>query len=154
MQGKIGILSSQKGYHTLALERVIRDRGYEPVFFNITRMAGWVSGSPAVQVNGETASDCTALIVRTIPVGSLEQIISMLPGMGQLKQLKALKQDEGELIKIEAIISSMTKEERRNYRIINGSRRKRIALGSGTKVQDVNRLLKNFGQKYSYKKQI
>ncbi|MBU2498169.1 MAG: signal recognition particle protein [Proteobacteria bacterium] len=79
-------------------------------------------------------------------LGSMEQIIGMLPGMGQLKQLKALKQDEGELIKVEAIISSMTKEERRNYRIINGSRRKRIALGSGTKIQDVNRLLKNFGQ--------
>ena len=79
-------------------------------------------------------------------LGSLEQIISMLPGMGQLKQLKALKQDKGELIKVEAIISSMTKEERRDYRIINGRRRRRIALGSGTTVQDVNRLLKNFSQ--------
>jgi len=66
--------------------------------------------------------------------------------MGQLKQLKALKQDDGELIKIEAIINSMTKGEKRNYRIINGSRRKRIAVGSGTKIQDVNRLLKNFAQ--------
>ncbi|MCJ7596126.1 MAG: signal recognition particle protein [Desulfobacterales bacterium] len=79
-------------------------------------------------------------------LGSLEQILSMLPGMGQLKQLKALKQDDRELIKIEAIINSMTKGERRNYRIINGSRRKRVAVGSGTKIQDVNRLLKNFAQ--------
>ncbi len=79
-------------------------------------------------------------------LGSLEQIVGMLPGMGQLKQLKKLKPDETELIKVEAIINSMTKEERRNYKMINGSRRKRIARGSGTKVQDVNRLLKNFVQ--------
>ncbi len=79
-------------------------------------------------------------------LGSLEQIMGMLPGMGQLKQLKKFKPDEKELVKIEAIISSMTKEERRNYKIINGSRRKRIARGSGTGIQDVNRLLKNFVQ--------
>jgi len=79
-------------------------------------------------------------------LGSLEQILGMLPGMGQLKQLKGLKPNEKELVKIEAIVNSMTKEERRNYKIINGSRRKRIALGSGTKIQDVNRLLKNFVQ--------
>ena len=79
-------------------------------------------------------------------MGSLEQILGMLPGMGQLKQLKKLKPDEKELIKIEAIINSMTKDERCNYKIINGSRRKRIARGSGTKIQDVNRLLKNFAQ--------
>ncbi|MGD2127379.1 MAG: signal recognition particle protein [Desulfobacteraceae bacterium] len=79
-------------------------------------------------------------------LGSMEQILGMLPGMGQLKQLKTLKPNEKELVKIEAIINSMTKEERRNYKMINGSRRKRIALGSGTKIQDVNRLLKNFAQ--------
>ncbi|MBW1921152.1 MAG: signal recognition particle protein, partial [Deltaproteobacteria bacterium] len=79
-------------------------------------------------------------------LGSLEQILGMLPGMGQLKKLKGLKPDEKELVKIEAIINSMTREERRNYKIINGSRRRRIALGSGTKIQDVNRLLKNFAQ--------
>ena len=79
-------------------------------------------------------------------LGSLEQILGMLPGMGQLKQLKKLKPDEKELIKIDAIVNSMTKAERRNHKIINGSRRKRISRGSGTKVQDVNRLLKNFAQ--------
>jgi signal recognition particle subunit SRP54 len=76
----------------------------------------------------------------------MEQILGMLPGLGQLKQLRKLKPDEGELVKVEAIINSMTKQERRNYKIINGSRRKRIAGGSGTKIQDVNRLLKNFVQ--------
>jgi signal recognition particle subunit SRP54 len=79
-------------------------------------------------------------------LGSLEQILGMLPGMGQLKQIKKLKPEEKELVKIEAMINSMTQGERQNYKIINGSRRKRIAMGSGTKVQDVNRLLKNFAQ--------
>ena len=79
-------------------------------------------------------------------LGSIEQILGMLPGLGQLKKLKGLKPDEKEVVRIEAIINSMTGEERRNYKIINGSRRRRIALGSGTSVQDVNRLLKNFVQ--------
>ncbi|MBN2032402.1 MAG: signal recognition particle protein [Deltaproteobacteria bacterium] len=79
-------------------------------------------------------------------LGSIEQILGMLPGLGQLKKLKGLKPDEKEVIRIEAIINSMTGEERRNYKIINGSRRRRIASGSGTSVQDVNRLLKNFIQ--------
>jgi len=79
-------------------------------------------------------------------LGPLDQLLGMIPGMGQIKQLKNMKPDEKELVKIEAIIDSMTKKERTNYKIINGSRRKRIALGSGTKVQDINRLLKNFAQ--------
>ena len=79
-------------------------------------------------------------------IGSLEQIIGMLPGLGKLKELKNMKPDEGELVRIEAIINSMTRAERRNYRIINGSRRKRIAKGSGTSIQDVNKLLKSFTQ--------
>jgi len=79
-------------------------------------------------------------------LGSLEQIMSLIPGMGQLKQLKNMKPDEKELGRVEAIINSMTRAERENYKIINGSRRRRIALGSGTTIQDVNRLLKNFAQ--------
>jgi len=77
-------------------------------------------------------------------MGSLEQIISMIPGLNKMKQLKGLAPDEKELIQVEAIINSMTIQERRNYTIINGSRRRRIAKGSGTAVQDVNRLLKNY----------
>ncbi|RKD34408.1 signal recognition particle protein [Thermohalobacter berrensis] len=76
-------------------------------------------------------------------MGPLDQILEMIPGIGS-KQLKKLKVDEKELVKIEAIIQSMTKEERQNPSIINGSRRKRIARGSGTNIQDVNRLLKQF----------
>jgi signal recognition particle subunit SRP54 len=60
--------------------------------------------------------------------------------------MKNLDVDERELVRIEAIINSMTKEERRNHAIVNSSRRKRIAKGSGTSVQDINRLLKNYTQ--------
>lgn len=77
-------------------------------------------------------------------LGSFEQILSMLPGMGMLKELKKIQVDEKEFVRMEAIINSMTKQERRNASIINGSRRRRIASGSGTTVQDVNRLLKSY----------
>ena len=79
-------------------------------------------------------------------MGPLEQIVGMLPGMGKLKQLAQATPDEGELTRVEAIINSMTGQERLNYRVINGSRRKRIARGSGTSVEEVNRLLRQFGQ--------
>ncbi len=80
-------------------------------------------------------------------LGSFEQILSMLPGMGNLtKKLQDVEFDEKEIKHIEAIIRSMTKKERRDPSIINGSRRKRIALGSGTRVQDVNKLLKQFAE--------
>jgi signal recognition particle subunit SRP54 len=79
-------------------------------------------------------------------MGPFEQLLGMLPGMGNLKQLAQEKPDEKQLSHIEAIIDSMTPAERRNHQLINGSRRKRIARGSGTKVEDVNRLLKQFVQ--------
>ena len=79
-------------------------------------------------------------------MGSLEQILGMIPGTGKMMKAGRLKTDEKELVRVEAIINSMTPEERRNHRIISGSRRKRIAMGSGTRVEDVNRLLKNFIQ--------
>jgi signal recognition particle subunit SRP54 len=66
--------------------------------------------------------------------------------MGKMKQMKHFDVDDRELVRIEAIINSMTVKERRNHNIINGSRRKRIAKGSGTRVQDVNSLLKNYTQ--------
>ena len=78
-------------------------------------------------------------------MGSVGSMVSMLPGqLGKLAKQVDSEQAEGEVKKIEAIILSMTPAERRNHAIINGSRRKRIARGSGTKVEDVNRLLKNF----------
>ena len=77
-------------------------------------------------------------------MGPLESVLGMIPGLGNLKQLADNKPDEKQLGRVEAIISSMTPGERRNDKIINGSRRKRIASGSGTTVEEVNRLLKQF----------
>jgi signal recognition particle subunit SRP54 len=74
-------------------------------------------------------------------MGPLENILSMIPGMNKIKNLDV---DEREIVKIEAIINSMTKKERKNYNIIDGSRRRRIAIGSGTTVADVNRLVKQY----------
>ncbi len=77
-------------------------------------------------------------------MGPLEDIIGMLPGMGNKKMLKNLQVDEKQLVYTEAIINSMTKKERQDPEIIDGSRRRRIAHGSGTSTQEVNRLLKQF----------
>ena len=79
-------------------------------------------------------------------MGPLESILGMIPGLGQLKELAENKPDEKQMGRVEAIISSMTPGERRNEKIINGSRRRRIAAGSGTSVEEVNRLLKQFGE--------
>jgi len=78
----------------------------------------------------------------------------MVPGMGKVKQFKNLEVDDRELVRIEAIINSMTREERKRHLIINGGRRKRIAKGSGTSVQDINRLLKNYSQMLKMMKKI
>jgi len=76
-------------------------------------------------------------------MGSIDQILGMIPGMGG-KMLRGLQVDDGALVRIEAMIQSMTDEERRRPDMIDGSRRRRIAVGSGTTVQEVNRLLKQF----------
>ena len=87
-------------------------------------------------------------------LGSMEQILSMLPQVGAFKDLNKVKVDEKELLHIEAIINSMTPRERAHHRIINGSRRKRIARGSGTSVQKVNQLLKRYVQARKMMKQM
>jgi len=93
--------------------------------------------------------------LRTIrKMGPLESILGMIPGMGNIKQLADNKPDEGQLNRIEAIIGSMTPHERRRHDVINGSRRKRIARGSGTSVEEVNRLLKQFVQMRKMLKQL
>jgi signal recognition particle subunit SRP54 len=76
-------------------------------------------------------------------MGPLKQVLGLMPGVNA-KMLKEAKVDEKQLVRTEAIISSMTRQERRRPDILNGSRRKRIARGSGTQVADVNRLLKQF----------
>jgi signal recognition particle subunit SRP54 len=79
-------------------------------------------------------------------MGPLSGLLGMMPGMGAMKELKNADVDEGELDRVEAIILSMTPGERADPGMINGSRRKRIATGSGTKVQHVNQLVKQFDQ--------
>ena len=77
-------------------------------------------------------------------MGSLQQILSMIPGVNRLPMNAAV--DDKSLVRIEAIIQSMTKEERQKPNIINGTRRRRIAVGSGTSIQEVNKILKQFGE--------
>jgi signal recognition particle subunit SRP54 len=79
-------------------------------------------------------------------LGSLESIMKMMPKVGIMKDLQSMQPDEKELTRIVAIIDSMTPKERYNHMIINGTRRRRIARGSGTSVQDVNNLLKQYTQ--------
>jgi len=87
-------------------------------------------------------------------LGPLEQVLSMLPQIGPFKDLTKVKVDEKELLHIEAIINSMTPKERTHHQIINGSRRKRIAKGSGTSVQQVNQLLRQYVQARKMMKQV
>jgi signal recognition particle subunit SRP54 len=91
-----------------------------------------------------TLEDFRSQLTQIRKMGPLQDLIGMIPGMKKLKALKEMTPDEGELVRIGAIIDSMTRRERRNHLLIDGSRRKRIARGSGTTVQDVNRLLKNY----------
>jgi signal recognition particle subunit SRP54 len=79
-------------------------------------------------------------------LGPLESLLGMMPGVGALKELKNVKIDPKEIGRTVAIINSMTPKERANHMIINGVRRRRIAKGSGTSVNDVNNLLKQYGQ--------
>lgn len=90
-----------------------------------------------------TLEDFQAQLRQLKQMGPLDNLLAMMPGM---KGTKLPAVDDGELKKTEAIINSMTPEERRNHAMITGSRRKRIARGSGTSVEDVNRLLKQFVQ--------
>ncbi len=87
MPTKIGILSSQRGYHVLALEDALRRSGCEAVFFPIARLAGWIGGGTALQVRGDSLQDCRAVLVRTIPTGSLEQIIFRMDALHRLEKL-------------------------------------------------------------------
>ena len=99
-----------------------------------------------------TFDDFLAQLKQLRRMGPLQGILKMLPGIGQ--QLGSLDVDEREIDRLQAIITSMTPEERANPSIINGSRRRRIARGSGTTVQAVNQLIKQFGQMQKVMKQL
>ncbi|HMF76701.1 MAG TPA: signal recognition particle protein [Bryobacteraceae bacterium] len=93
-----------------------------------------------------TLEDFRDQIKQIRKLGSLGGLLEMMPQIGPLKELKNAKIDESEVGRIVAIIDSMTPKERRNHMLVNGSRRRRIAKGSGTSVQDVNNLLKQYAQ--------
>jgi len=101
-----------------------------------------------------TLEDFRDQITQIKRLGSFDQILGMVPGLGKLKKLKDMRPEEAELKKIEAIINSMTPEERRDIAILNASRRRRVARGSGTKVSDVNALIKNFLQTKKMMKKV
>jgi len=109
-----------------------------------------------IRTNAFTLEDFRDQLRTIKKMGPLEQILGMLPGMGNLKQLAENREavDDKQLARVEAIINSMTAKERRNHAMINGSRRKRIAKGSGTSVEEVNRLLKQFVQMQKMLKQL
>ncbi len=96
--------------------------------------------------NEFTLEDFRDQIRQIRKLGPLESVISMMPQVGMLKDLKNVKVDENEITRVVAIIDSMTPHERDNHMVINGSRRRRIARGSGTSVQEVNQLLKQYTQ--------
>ena len=96
--------------------------------------------------NEFTLEDFRDQIRQLRKLGPLESVLSMMPQVGIMKDLKNVKVDEGEMTRVVAIIDSMTPRERANHMIINGSRRRRIAQGSGASVQEVNQLLKQYGQ--------
>src|SRR5437762_14279535 len=93
-----------------------------------------------------TLDDFRSQLKQIKKLGSIDQILSMLPSIGPFKDMQKVKVDEKELGCVEAIINSMTPKERRNHQLINGSRGQRIAKGSGTSVQQVNQILKQYVQ--------
>ncbi|HOE33399.1 MAG TPA: signal recognition particle protein [Smithella sp.] len=98
----------------------------------------------SIRKNSFSLEDFRNQLVQIKKMGSIKDIMGMIPGLGKMKALKDMEPDDKQLVKITAIIDSMTRKERHNYLIIDGRRRKRIAMGSGTTVQDVNLLLKNY----------
>ncbi len=139
-----------------ALERFHPDRmasrilGMGDIVTLVEKAQDRIDGDRAVQLERKlrqsqfTFEDFLEQMQEVRSMGPLDQLVGMIPGMQRLPQNVAL--DESALTRIEAIIRSMTPEERQRPQVINGSRRKRIAAGSGTTVQDVNRLLKQFEQ--------
>ena len=102
--------------------------------------------------NAFTLEDFRDQLKQVQKMGSMEQLLGMIPGAGKLT--KGLKIDNSAFVQVEAIINSMTAREREKHNIINASRKRRIALGSGTRVNDVNKLLKQFAQMQKMMKKV
>ena len=105
-----------------------------------------------IKTNAFTLEDFRDQLKQVQKMGSMEQLLGMIPGAG--KMMKGVKIDDNAFVQVEAIINSMTAAERRKHNIINASRKRRIARGSGTRVNDVNKLLKQFVQMQKMMKKI
>src|ERR1019366_3645692 len=145
--GPGGLLEDLEPFHP---ERVVsRVLGMGDVLSLIEKAEAAIDQDDAVRLeeklrrNEFTLEDFRDQLKTIKKMGPLEQIMGMLPGMGGMKMPDV---DPKQMERVEAIIGSMTPDERRRQHILNGSRRKRIAKGSGTSVEDVNRLLKQFVQ--------
>jgi len=103
------------------------------------------------KTNAFTLEDFRDQLKQIQKMGSMEQLLGMIPGAGKLKGLKV---DNKAFVQIEAIINSMTLKERAKHNIINASRKRRIAQGSGTRVNDINKLLKQFAQMQKMMKKV
>jgi len=90
LSGKIGIVSSERGWHASALEEALSRQGFQPAFYSITDLAAWVNGRAHLTVQEEILDDCQALLIRTIPIGSLEQIIFRMDALHRLENLGML----------------------------------------------------------------
>lgn len=101
-----------------------------------------------------TFDDFLEQMAQVKKLGPIDQIMDMIPGMGKMKQMQDVKVDEKQMDRVEAIVHSMTKKEKQNPEMINHSRRKRIAAGSGTNLADVNRLIKQFDEMRRMMKQL
>ncbi len=104
--------------------------------------------------NSMTLDDFLEQLQQVKQMGPLDELLKMMPGANKMKGLDNMNVDDKQLGHIEAIIKSMTKNEKDNPDIINASRRKRIARGSGRPVQEINRLLKQFGEMKKMMKQM
>ncbi len=134
-------------------ERIVsRILGMGDILSLIEKAEQKIDKDKAIEVHRKLQTDTFSLedfrdqLNQVRKMGSMEQMMGMLPKVGIFKDAGKVKVEEKELIHIEAIINSMTSQERRNHEIINGKRRKRIARGSGTSVQQVNQVLKQYFQ--------
>jgi signal recognition particle subunit SRP54 len=104
--------------------------------------------------NSFTLEDMLEQMEQVRKMGPIGQLIEMIPGMGGMAKQAQASVERGDLGRVQAIIRSMTPQERRDPNILNGSRRRRIAQGSGTRLQDVNQLVKQFGELQKMMKQM
>jgi signal recognition particle subunit SRP54 len=134
-------------------ERIVsRILGMGDILSLIEKAEQKIDKQKAIEVHRKLQTDTFSLedfrdqLTQVRKMGPMEQMLGMLPKVGIFKDAGKVKVEEKELLHIEAIINSMTPQERRNHEIINGKRRKRIARGSGTSVQQVNQVLKQYFQ--------